>query len=215
MAVYSTPPMGTYGSTWQHQGYSGAGNVQGLLGSCTGRPAIVCGNAASVFAELEEAKGKLENPALFAVNDVGMYIPNLDHWVSLHADHLPGWKVVRWQHAKGEEKAFLHSSDGKPGIDYVWEHLNPIFALSGYFAMQLAYLMGCAPIVLCGCPGSPSRRFFEAKPRDTFGYGGSDQQADRNIQRQVTKEMERLPEFKAVVRSMGGWTRTYFGPLEG
>lgn len=215
MANYMTPGMGTYGSTWQHGGYSGSGNVAELLGSATGRPAIVCGSAEGVFDELAAVKGKLSDPLIFAANDIGMFLGHLDHWVSLHGKFLANWKRVRWQSPRkgdGNQRTWIHSMDAAPEVDYVWDGLNPHFALSGYFAMQVAWLMGCQPIVMCGCPGSVSRRFFDERARD-FGYGGGNQQADKNIQTQVKVEMSRVPELKAVVRSMSGWTQTYFGGL--
>lgn len=213
MTNYATPGMGTFGSTWQHAGYSGCGNVEGLLGSSAGRSAIICGNAEGVFEEYTMAKAIYPDALTYAVNDVGMYLPTVDHWVSLHAAYLWRWKAVRWQNPpKGSETArtWLHSMDTAREIDYVWDQLNPFFALSGYLAMQLAWLMGCAPIVLCGCPGMPQRRFFDVEPK-TFGYGGTQYPADVNLRKQVEQEMRRLPEFKAVVRSMSGWTRDYFG----
>lgn len=209
---FSSPGMGTYGSTWQHAGYSGCGNVVDLLGSATGRPAIVCGNAEGVFQEYETALAKLPDALVFGVNDVGMHLPKLDHWVSLHADRIPNWKAVRWHEHREEGRTWVHSCEEKPCIDYAWDQLNPIFVLSGYFAMQIAWLMGCAPIVLCGCPGMPLRRFFDVTPKQ-FGYGGGSFQADLNIQEQVMKEMRRVPEFKQVVRSMSGWTETFFGGM--
>lgn len=226
MTEWNTPGMGTYGSTWQHAGYSGAGNVAGLLDSLRGRPAIVCGNAAGVFEELEEAKrllflaraltnngaiGGTSEPVIVAANDVGMYLDVLDHWVTLHTDNLAAWKAVRWLHHRGAESTQYHAPDEKPPVNWVWSGLNPHFALSGYYATQIMWLMGCRPIVLCGCPGTPARRFFEAQPRADFGYGGGQATSDQNIRRQVEQEMKRLPEFKRAVRSMSGWTREFFG----
>jgi hypothetical protein len=88
-----------------------------------------------------------------------------------------------------------------------------VFGLSGYFAMQVAYLMGCQPIVLCGCPGEPMARLFEAEARTDFGYGAGTSENDRGIQRQLMAEMERVLEFKARIQSCSGWTKAYFGGL--
>jgi len=219
MAIRRAASMGTEGSTWQHAGYSGCGNVEGLLGSSTDRPAIIAGNAQGVFQEVEQVESMLSGCLIFAVNDVGMFLPRVNHWVSLHADFLPRWMDVRSQHHLSVPVR-LHSCEAKPAIDYAWEGLSPLFALSGYFAMQIAWLMGCRPIILCGCPGSPAPRFFEAHPRHTsathmrgFGYGGGLTSQDAGIQRQLQTEMNRLPNFKASLRSMSGWTRELFGGL--
>ncbi|KKL64426.1 hypothetical protein LCGC14_2165120, partial [marine sediment metagenome] len=55
MTTWNTPGMGTYGATWEQGGYCGRGNVAELIDSLRGRPAIVCGNAEGVFAELDRA----------------------------------------------------------------------------------------------------------------------------------------------------------------
>lgn len=207
--------MGTYGATWESGGYSGSGNVQGLLGSCTGRSALVCGNAATVFADVRQAMASLSDPLVFAVNDVGIYLPQVDHWVSLHGEKLSVWQAARRQHWEREDGWFSHSIRPAAGVQYVWEGLNPMFALSGSFAMQLAYLMGCAPVVLCGCPGDPTPRFFEVENRlnvpAVFGYGGGEK--DQAIRQQFLNECERVPALTSCVRSMSGWTRTYLGGL--
>lgn len=205
--------MGTYGSTWQAVGYSGVGPVASLLGTLQGRSAIVVGSAEGTFNELEDALGKVPDAVIFGVNDTGMFLPRMDHWVSLHSDNLGAWKTVRWLHPREREDVRLHSIEMRPYVDHVWQSLTPLFALSGYFAMQIAYLMGADPIVLCGCPGSSVPRFYESKPRPNFGYGDGVSGTDDGVRKQVIDEMERLPAFKARVRSMSGWSNQFFGGL--
>lgn len=213
MSTRNAASMGTVGAEWTHRGYAGAGNVAPLLDACAGRPAIVAGNAAGVFDQVAEACTRLHAPVVFAVNDVGMYLPRVDHWCSLHEDKLPVWKAVRWGHVNQMEVTKYHGDDPRPFLDYVWERLTPLFCLSGYFAMQLAWLMGCRPIVLCGCPGSPAPRFFEAAPRADFGYGNGTAGSDQGVRQQLEHEMRRVPDFKAAVRSMSGWTQEFFGRI--
>jgi hypothetical protein len=210
--------MGTYGSDWQARGYSGKGNVGDLLGSLTGRPAIICGGGAGVFHELDEAVAALPDAVIFAVNEVGMYLPKLDHWVSLHPDNLDAWKRVRWLHPREKEFTKYHSDSQRAWLDYCWQQLTPLFCLSGYFAMQIAWVMGADRIVLCGCPGEKAPRFFEAGIRrreagDGFGYGGGTDGSDASVRDQVEREMKRVPDFRNAVRSMSGWTKEFFGGL--
>lgn len=211
MVERNAASMGTYGSTWEAHGYSGVGPCSSLIDSLKGRPAVVCGNAEGVFQELAHVTNRIDDVVVFGVNDAGMYLPRLDHWCSLHVDNLGLWKGVRWTHHRGQEDARYHSIDNRPFIDYNWEGLTPLFALSGYFAMQIAWVMGCDPIILCGCPGESRRNFFQAKPRDNFGYGGGEAGSDKGIRQQLESEMRRLPDFKASVRSMSGWTQQFFG----
>lgn len=208
MTIRNAESMGTYGSEWQVRGYCGRAGVVPLLGSLAGRSAIVAGNAAGVFEEVEDARQRLENPVIFAANDVGIYLPKLDHWATLHTNKLGTWKQCRWQTHEGMEDAKYHAIDPRPFVDYLWVGLTPLMCLSGYFAMQISWVMGCDRIILCGCPGNETKRFFEAASRPDSGYGRD------GPREQLEHEMERLPEFKAAVRSMSGWTREYFGGLE-
>ena len=205
--------MGTYGSTWEAAGYCGRGPVGSLIGTLQGRPAVVCGSGETVFYELEDALKKVPDAVIFGVNDTGTFLPRMDHWVSLHSDHLGPWKAVRWLHGRPREDVQYHSIDDRAYVDHVWQNLTPLFALSGYFAMQIAYIMGASSIVLCGCPGERAARFFEASARADFGYGSGTNGNDNAVRTQVETEMKRLPEFKTAVRSMSGWTQQFFGGL--
>lgn len=210
MTVRNAASMPAESSDWTARGYHGCGNVQPLLGSLTGRTAIICGNGAGVFAQLTEAQSASPDAVVFGVNDVGMYLPTMDHWMSLHADHLLPWTLVRAQAVPTSAPYLVHSATARIGVQHVWDRLTPCFALSGYWAMQLAWIMGAAQIVLCGCPGEASPRFFEAASRTDFAYGGGDD----GIKAQLMKEMSRLPAFKAAVRSIsGGFTEHYFGRI--
>ncbi len=209
--------MGTYGSQWEAHGYSGAGQLSDLVDSVKGRPAVVCGNADGVFSELLQVQSHFQpqDLVIFAANDVGMYLPKLDHWCTLHSDNLAAWKQVRWLNSHVKEDTRYHAIDERAYIDYVWNSVRPLFALSGYFAMQIAYIMGCDPIILCGCPGTQTRRFFEGQARSDFGYGMGVGGTDDGVRQQVEHEMKRLPEFKSKVKSMSGWTADFFGRFGG
>lgn len=215
-ALSYLPYMADARSAWQAGGYYGLGNVAPLIGSLAGKAVVIAGNANGVFAEVEDAKRAYEWPVIFAVNDVGMYLDRVDHWVSLHGDNLESWKHVRWLHHRGGiEDVQFHSDSSYSSVQWEWREITPQFALSGYFAMQIAHVMGASRIILCGCPGLPVPRFFEARARYDFGYGGGAESADVNILKQVTSEMDRVPEFKVKVRSTSGWTKEYFGGING
>jgi len=208
--------MGSYGAAWEYRGYCGSGNVEPILGSIEGRVAVVCGNAKGILEEY--AQVLTDDCVVFGVNDIGAYLPRVDHMVSHHIPKLAHWLALRiggegrWQggtkvHAPSETNivngAFL----------YYWQGLTPQFALSGYFAMQIAYCMGAERIILCGCPGEPIPRFWEMEPRkDKFGYGGGTKgNNDYSVRTQLVEEMGRRPDFKQRVCSMSGWTKQYFG----
>jgi len=201
------------GSGWTYGGYSGRGNVAALLGSEAGRPALICGTARGVFDDMAAANERIEEPLILAVNEFGLFSNEAHAWISLHVNHLEAWQPVRYHNRLPPLP--IHGPAPHRTITWAWDAMEPVrFGLSGYFALQVAYLMGCEPIILCGCPGSPAPRFYERDSRPDFGYGTGDSQNDEGIRHQLEREMTRLSEFKSRVRSQSGWTRDYFGGLE-
>ena len=200
---------GAHGALWEAKGYSGRGNVAGLIDSLRHRPAVVAGSGREVFDEVAEASRLCGGSAVvFAVNDVGVLLPRVDHFVSLHTPKLDLWVALRRDETSGGygNRDFRVHDAGLYGARewHQWTGLVPTMALSGMFAAQIAYLMGCDPIILCGCPNDGTPRFWET---------GS---ATRNpgyvqVQQQIKAEMAFKPEFKKAVRSMSGWSREFFG----
>lgn len=191
---------------WQFRGYGGdQGQVEGLINSLSGRVAIVVGGARDALFEFGAAKELLaesgRDPVVFAANDIGKVI-KWDHWVSLHPEKFftPG-------------QAMTHTAFST-GAQFNWQIEPEHFPLSGYLAMQLAWIMGCDRIVLCGCPGEAGARFDgTTNEYEGFGYGSGSTGSDKAIVAMLEKHMKRLPEFKAAVRSMSGFTKRFFGGL--
>jgi hypothetical protein len=206
MGVINARMMGSYGAAWTHKGYAGSGNVEHLLESLRGRPAIVAGNGRGVFEEVIHCP--LGNPVVFAANDVAVFLPHLDHMVSLHTPKLENWAWLRRDDSSvgyGNKDFEIHDAGlyGKRTW-HQWEGLTPTMALSGMFAAQIAYLMGCEPIVLCGCPNDDTPRFWEQTCTN---------RSYRETQESLISEMGYKPEFKKVLRSMSGWSKEFFGCL--
>lgn len=195
--------------SWAHKGYSGGGNVAGLLDSLRGHAAVVAGSGLGVFDEVRQAQRALGDYVVFAANDVAVLLSHVDHMVSLHSPKLDHWSALRFDEtSKGYGNRNFQIHDGglygwRPWFQ--WKGLTPTLSLSGYFAMQIAYLMGCEPIVLCGCPGDMTPCFWQQEQ-------GSDVYA-RISQTQIIEEMGYKPEFRKVVRSMSGWTKEFFGGI--
>lgn len=196
-------------ATWTAKGYCGAGNVADLLGSLHSRAAIVAGSGRGVFDEVADATRRLGNPVVFAVNDVAVLLPHVDHFVSLHTPKLDLWVELRRDPtSKGYGNRDFQVHDGGLYGDrpwHQWTGLTPMMALSGYFAAQIAYLMGCELIVLCGCPGDKTPCFWQ--------HESINPAYSQVSQGQIRAEMGYKPHFKKVVRSMSGWSREYFGGL--
>lgn len=207
MTVRNAASMPVSQADWVHRGFSGHGDMGRWFEVMAGRTAIVCGNGAGVWEQYASACALVHDPIIVAVNDVGMYLPTVDHWVSLHVDAFPAWQSVRNMQERPPESTQIHSATPRGFLDAWWDRLTPQFPLSGYFAMQLCWVMGAERIVLCGCPGDSSPLWYGPRTRGPFDYGSL------NIQAMVQHEMQTRPDFKAAVRSLSGWTQTYFGGL--
>src|SRR6266576_32569 len=199
------------GNCWEAKGYSGAGNVAGLIDSLRERPAIIVGSARGGFSEVEAAQRSLHEPVVYAVNDVSVFLPHVDHMVSHHIPRLVHWAAIRRDPTGGSygNVDFCVHDSGFYGKTewYQWSGLTPVMALSGLFAAQIAYLMGCDPVVLAGCPTDDTPRFWETCEKSSnVGY--------KHVQTQIRAETNYKPEFKNAVRSMSGWSKEFFGGLE-
>jgi len=195
---------------WECKGYIGEGNVAGLLGSLSGRPAIVAGSGKGVFEEVQRATRLLHEPVVFAVNDVGVLLPHIDHFVSHHTPRLALWVSIRRDPtggSYGNTNFNVHDSGTYGPTDwYQWKGLTPVMSLSGLFAAQIAYLMGCSFIVFAGCQCDDTPRFWETEYKTSnVGY--------MKTQKTFQQELYFKPEFKRALRSMSGWTKEFLGGI--
>jgi hypothetical protein len=134
-----------------------------LRRECT-RPefAIVLGGADCVFDDVHAllSMSPREWPGLYiAANDVGCHWPVLDHWASFHVDKLVRWKEERA--ARGLPPAY-GTWGWRPGqpVDFVlypWSGGS-----SGMLAAQVAIVLGCRRVVLCGMPMTPTAHFNQS-----------------------------------------------------
>lgn len=207
-------PVESFESGWQCRGYFGqdiggaAGNLVSILDSLIGKTALIVGSGGTtdeIFEQYNSARDNSPDCVVFAVNDVGVYLPHVDHLVALHQDLLVHWAALRKD--KHDRKGF--KTHALTQADYNWEGIVPVMPISGYFAMQCAWVMGADKIILIGCPGDGTRRFFDQKARDDFHY------QEKGVRQMVESEMRRLPEFKAAVRSYSGYTKDLFGGPDG
>ena len=192
---------------WVCRGYRGSGQVEGLFDSLLGRTALVVGSGGTIEQIFDDV-ARFPDAIVFAVNDIGMFLPRVDHFVSLHSEKLLHWAAIRNDGTSKPiyPKFVTHTVRSHPAaINYHWEGITPLMPLSGYFAMQLAWVMGADLIILIGCPGDGTRRLFAASPKPGERY------SELGIRKQIEDEMRRIPEFKRAVRSTSGWTKTMFG----
>ena len=93
---------------------------------------------------------------ILAVNDIGCYLPRVDHWFSIDPWNLKIWSQVRskrrcmtWQ---------LYSVGSAPGVrEVVLDHVGS----SGLMARQLAKMLGYRVIRTAGIPLDEKGHWFE------------------------------------------------------
>lgn len=169
--------------------------------------AIVLGGASSVFSDVLELLSMSPRPwpgLYIATNDVGCHWPVIDHWASFHVDKLVRWREERA--AKGLTPAYgiWGWRPGQP-VDFViypWSGGS-----SGMLATQVAYVLGCRKIVLCGIPMTPSPHFaqsVEFTPANTNW-------AEADAHWRSWLRVHQQGWFEDRVRSMSGRTRDLFG----
>ena len=133
---------------------------------------------------------------VIAVNDIGTQLPRVDHWVSLHADRLPGWERKR----------------GGPKTWHTWTHSDPYGLCdnhlpheggsSGGFGCTVARHLGFDRVVLCGVP-------LLSRYTHYFGSHQPFDEAERFRKEWVDHGL--VAKWQGVVRSMSGWTMEQMG----
>lgn len=173
--------------------------------------ALVVGNAECVWQDLERYEGPAD--AIIAVNCIGMELPRVDAWVTLHPLNFPRYVLAR-HHAGLPEAGVLVTNQRDrrqppwPAIDHVTEAPlpgHPQGGSSGLFGAKFALIdWGFDRVVFCGCPLTQTRH---AVPHPTLGRYVFETAP------QYQRAWSKIPaEFTARMRSMSGWTRQFLGP---
>lgn len=171
---------------------------------------------AGAAAALDEYRACLQvlpgvRAATFVVNDMIAEFPDrVDHAVTLHPTKLARWLKQRedsglspvgrtWAHQSTEssKKLFPAVSDELAGY---WRCLSGYLSgSSGFFALQIALVLGFRKIVLCGVPMTKEAGHFKRQREwdEALGFRAA--------------WRPRINELRPFVRSMSGWTLEQFG----
>ena len=214
--------------TWSVHGIEGYGEKPSLIGTCKG-PVIIVGCGRTVWDDLSTFSHRWP---IMALNDIGLYLPIVHHWVSLHDDILICFHETRCR-LKRPEAHSLHSAYGthtrrlemeaasnrilwpvqrtaRADLNYaelnLW-HLKPYCSISGVFAVFVALLLGYEHIVLAGIPADSSGGFYD--PPGRFGPHGNNRYL-----RRWAETLDLYPIVKERVRSLSGNTREWLGAPE-
>ena len=205
----------------------------GLLGTCAGRSLVIAGNGRTIWDDLRRSGafpyGLMDiepsyvpqdvlPPDLMAINDIGMYLPSLEHWVSFHDDTLVLQNELRYRVWPYTTQPQLHSNTrGQMGredrrspiheagvsVQY-WGFEEPRMYSSGVLGICIGLMLGYDRIVLAGMPADNQGNIFQ--PPWEWSKQGTDtaQEVWQNL-------IAWVPEVKERVRSLSGNTRKWLG----
>jgi hypothetical protein len=126
----------------------------------------------------------------------------LRHWVTLHAEYMPGWMAFRKGHLYGSgDSPMTHSHKVKPGVEVVWP-MGQLGGTSGLYACFVGLLLGYTEIVLAGIPMTGSGHYF-----DPPWYGSEFQDRPNEL----VWKWARDNVFEGRVKSLSGLTKQWLG----
>ena len=171
------------------------------------RYAVVLGAADCMLHDVQRIAqwGYTMRPTIIAVNDAGWVWPDaLDHWVSLHGEHFPGWQRKRLDSgASMSYDTWTRPKDDGVKTTHRLGHWG--VGSSGLYAITVAFHLGIDRVVLCGVP-------MEARPHiaNHEKYGADDwPQSEVDIHRPGWEH--HIDKLEGRVKSVSGWTRDLLG----
>jgi hypothetical protein len=193
---------------WQLLG--GRGEIPSRAGRFSG-PLLIMGSGrvatgdARVYETVwdDYAKVRPWKGEIMAVNDIGMHLhERVRHWVTLHAEYMPGWMAFRRGHLYGSgDQPMVHSNKARPGVDVVWP-MGQLGGTSGLYACFVGLMLGYSEIVLAGVPMTGSGHYFDPP------WVGSQFQDRAN---ELVWKWANLNVFEGRVKSLSGLTKEWLG----
>lgn len=166
---------------------------------------LICGGAKCVFEDYERATKMHNFDAIMAINDVGMELPKVDFWVSMHPEKMPRWLQGRRKNGHPDPYSFWTSHDRAVPTGVQVQQLGLTFNTirntrggSGLLAIYVARYLQFDRKVLAGVPMTREQEHFHKA-----GWW-----KECNLYRVV---WENNASLKEDVRSLSGWTKDRFG----
>lgn len=192
---------------WEFRGIKGGGNEPpSYLDKYRGN-LIVLGGGRCVWDDWQKLKAQNYSGSLMAVNDIGQWLDNIEHWVSLHPANFRHWIGLKRLHGAHSHDCLTHTNEPSEGIRVSWE-LRPAAEFSGFFAIQVGLLLGYEQIVVCGVPMDGTGHFFGA-PWETGEHN------DPNVKKSFRNNAQNCPEMMTRTRGVSGYVKELFGAPEG
>lgn len=141
--------------------------------------ALVLGGARCVWDDVRAFKSMwgVHGVELVAVNEVGIHLPSMEHWATLHpecfyrvgGDEAEGWLERRFHQGIVDMRRSVRSSfqtwgpaDKPAKVDRRLETRGR--GSSGYFGVEVAKHLGADRVILCGIPMTPTPHFDSDEP---------------------------------------------------
>lgn len=164
---------------------------------------VIAGGGRSVLPDMERIGNWGDDADWMAINDVGMFLPRVDHWFSIHGECFPEWANVRRLNHDCHDIKY-HSKQGSKTVCIEWPILPNWGPLGGQAACLVALALGYDEIVLCGVPGDDSGHFYPAHNRR-----GQKTNRDFGEYDAAYKQIKLFSGGR--IRSMSGKTKDIFG----
>lgn len=124
---------------------------------------------------------------------------SVDHWVTLHPEHMPGWLEER-RAAGRSEPGMIWTSNAKDLPDGIkWNHVERWEGSSGLLAVTVALHLGYDKVILCGVPLDRQMRHYDSDElwQEAHKYRAG--------------WVKHLPDMRGKVKSFSGWTSRLLG----
>lgn len=164
------------------------------------RSALILGGAKSVFEDYQSALQMINFDVVIAVNDIGIEIPEIDVWCSMHPEKIPMWLEARRRNGFRDPRGFWTTLDKTPPKDVDFQKLRNTRGGSGLLAVYVARYLNCDKIVLAGIPLTVDGEHYH-----TPGHW-----KECKLYRVIWEADASLLND---VRSMSGWTKERFGQV--
>lgn len=183
--------------------------------------AIIVGAAPCLFDDLSAAIELRPDSTIFALNEVGMALPHIDHLFCGHYYKTPFFMAGRLKKYPETDPYLVHAcwQEGRMRVecvDYWWQNVASS-GTSAWTCVRIARAMGFSEIILAGCPLDTSGYFNdwnthksdEGVPR--VGY--DDKHTTTRNYRHIFAQCAKTEGKK--VYSMSGYSRELLGVPDG
>ncbi len=154
---------------------------------------LILGGAHCVFEDIEASQELFLPDAIIAINDIGIYVEEVDHWCTMHPDKMSVWAKQREDHGFVKPKLWTATHLSTEGFTSINSRGG-----GGILGVNLAKFLNASKIVLAGIPMTQNANFNRK-----HGW------IEATLYRQFWRGEKSYPKW---VRSMSGWTKEMYGP---